>query len=80
MNVRIVLIRLVQGVITTFLVFTAVFFIMRLSGDPTLLFLPPDATQEDIDRFRAEKGWDQRCGGNISTTWVMSFRATLASR
>jgi peptide/nickel transport system permease protein len=59
MNLRIVLIRLVQGVITTFLVFTAVFFIMRLSGDPTLLFLPPDATQEDIERFRHEMGWDR---------------------
>jgi ABC-type dipeptide/oligopeptide/nickel transport system permease component len=59
MNPRLVLSRLAQGVITAFLVFTAVFFIMRLSGDPTLLYLPPEATQEDIDRFRQEKGWDQ---------------------
>jgi peptide/nickel transport system permease protein len=59
MNVRIALTRVVQGVITAFLVFTAVFFIMRLSGDPTLLFLPPDATQEDIERFRQDMGWDQ---------------------
>lgn len=59
MNVRLALIRLVQGFITAFLVFTAVFFIMRLSGDPTLLFLPPDATQEDIDRFRHQMGWDR---------------------
>ncbi|MCP4168890.1 MAG: ABC transporter permease [Chloroflexi bacterium] len=59
MNLRIILIRLVQGVITIFLVFTVVFFIMRLSGDPTLLFLPPEATQEDIVRFRHDMGWDQ---------------------
>ena len=59
MNFRLILIRLVQGFITAFLVFTFVFFIMRLSGDPTLLFLPPDASQEDIDRFRCEMGWDQ---------------------
>ena len=59
MNARLALIRLVQGVITVFMVFTVVFFIMRLAGDPTLLFLPPDATQEDIERFRAEMGWDQ---------------------
>lgn len=59
MNFRLILIRLTQGLITTFLVFTVVFFIMRLSGDPTLLYLPPEATQEDIDRFREEKGWDQ---------------------
>lgn len=59
MNARLVLIRLVQGFITAFLVFTVVFFIMRLSGDPTLLYLPADATQEDVERFRQEKGWDQ---------------------
>ena len=59
MNARIALTRVVQGAITAFLVFTAVFFIMRLSGDPTLLFLPPDATQEDIERFRQDMGWDQ---------------------
>ncbi len=62
MNVRLALIRLIQGVITAFLVFTFVFFIMRLSGDPTLLFLPPDASQEDIDRFRSEMGWDRPLG------------------
>ena len=59
MNIRLALIRLVQGTITAFLVFTVVFFIMRLSGDPTLLFLPPEASQEDIDRFRSEMGWDR---------------------
>lgn len=59
MNGRLVLFRLVQGLITAFLVFTFVFFIMRLAGDPTLLYLPADATQEDIERFRQEKGWDQ---------------------
>lgn len=59
MNARMALIRLVQGVITAFLVFTVVFFIMRLSGDPTMLFLPPEATQEDMDRFRHEMGWDR---------------------
>lgn len=59
MNIRLALIRVMQGIITAFLVFTAVFFIMRLSGDPTMLFLPPDATQEDIDRFRRDMGWDR---------------------
>ena len=59
MNVRLALIRLGQGVITAFLVFTAVFFIMRLSGDPTLLFLPPDASQQDMERFRHDMGWDR---------------------
>ncbi len=59
MNARVALIRLVQGVITALLVFTVVFFIIRLSGDPTLLFLPPEATQEDMERFRHDMGWDR---------------------
>jgi peptide/nickel transport system permease protein len=59
MNIRLILIRLVQGAMTAFLVFTVVFFIMRLSGDPTMLFLPAEATQADIVRFRQEMGWDQ---------------------
>jgi len=59
MNIRLALVRIVQGIITAFLVFTAVFFIMRLSGDPTMLFLPPDATQENIENFRHQMGWDR---------------------
>ncbi len=59
MNLRLILIRLVQGVMTAFLVFTVVFFIMRLSGDPTMLFLPAEATQADMVRFRQEMGWDR---------------------
>ena len=70
MNLRLILIRLVQGTMTTFLVFTVVFFIMRLSGDPTLLFLPADATQDDIERFRQEKGWDQPLVIQYVATWA----------
>ena len=59
MNSRLVLIRVLQGILTGFLVFTIVFFITRLSGDPTLLFLPPEANTEDIERFRHDMGWDR---------------------
>lgn len=59
MNTRLVLVRVIQGIITAFTVFTIVFFIMRLSGDPTMLFLPPDASTEDIERFRHDMGWDR---------------------
>jgi ABC-type dipeptide/oligopeptide/nickel transport system permease component len=35
-----------------------VFFILHLTGDPALLLLPPDATAEDIARFRKAMGFD----------------------
>ncbi|MCD7059718.1 ABC transporter permease [Pelagibacterium xiamenense] len=35
-----------------------VFFLSRLTGDPTNLFLPIDATQEMKDQFRALHGYD----------------------
>jgi peptide/nickel transport system permease protein len=37
----------------------AVFFLIRIGGDPSALFLPPDATLADIARFRTEMGFDR---------------------
>lgn len=37
----------------------AVFFLVRIGGDPTTLFLPPEASLEEIARFRALMGFDQ---------------------
>jgi ABC-type dipeptide/oligopeptide/nickel transport system permease component len=36
-----------------------VFFAMRLSGDPSLLMLPPEATEADRVRFQHEQGLDR---------------------
>lgn len=36
-----------------------VFGMLHLSGDPVLLMLPPDATQEQVDTFRAAYGFDK---------------------
>jgi peptide/nickel transport system permease protein len=36
-----------------------VFFILRLTGDPTYLLLPPEATKEDIALFRHQIGFDR---------------------
>jgi peptide/nickel transport system permease protein len=36
-----------------------VFFLVRLGGDPTALFLPPDSSLEEIARFRREMGFDR---------------------
>ncbi len=35
-----------------------VFFILHLTGDPALLLLPPDATAEDLAKFRQAMGFD----------------------
>ena len=36
-----------------------VFWVVRLSGDPVLLMLPADASQQDIQRLRETLGFDQ---------------------
>lgn len=48
-----------QAVIAVFGVVTLVFFIQRLTGDPTALLLPETATQEDIEAMRATLGLDR---------------------
>ena len=48
-----------QALIAAFGVVTLVFFIQRLSGDPTALLLPETATQEDIEAMRATLGLDR---------------------
>lgn len=51
--------RLGQAVVASFLVLTIVFFVMRLSGDPTLLLVPEGATAEQIAQLRHELGFDR---------------------
>lgn len=36
-----------------------VFVLMRLTGDPVFLLLPPDASQEQVERLRADLGLDE---------------------
>ncbi|WP_011581734.1 MULTISPECIES: ABC transporter permease [Chelativorans] len=37
----------------------AVFFLIRIGGDPSALFLPPEAPVEEIERFRRLMGFDR---------------------
>jgi ABC-type dipeptide/oligopeptide/nickel transport system permease component len=46
-------------VVALWLVSTVVFVVMRLSGDPAPLLLPPDAPRSEIFRVRAELGLDR---------------------
>jgi peptide/nickel transport system permease protein len=50
--------RLAQALLVVLGVSVVVFFMLHLTGDPALLLLPPDATAEEIARFRAAMGFD----------------------
>ncbi len=51
--------RVFRALIALWLVSTVVFVVMRLSGDPVPLLLPPDAPHSEILRVRAELGLDR---------------------
>src|SRR5512143_924191 len=51
--------RLIRAVVVLWGISTIVFVVMRLSGDPVTLLLPPDATQADHDRISHQLGLDQ---------------------
>jgi peptide/nickel transport system permease protein len=51
--------RLLRAVIALWLVSTVVFVVMRLSGDPVPLLLPPDAPRSEVERVRTELGLDR---------------------
>src|SRR5438046_8718472 len=51
--------RLFRALIALWLVSTVVFVVMRLSGDPVPLLLPPDAPLSEILRVRRDLGLDR---------------------
>ena len=51
--------RVLQAVIAVFFALTAVFFLVRITGDPVILFLPLDVQPKDIAEFRHLLGFDQ---------------------
>src|SRR5215467_10974047 len=51
--------RLAQTVLILVGITLVVFWVIRLSGDPVLLMLPADASQQDIQRLRELLGFDQ---------------------
>jgi peptide/nickel transport system permease protein len=50
--------RLAQSLLVVLGVSFVVFFILHLTGDPALLLLPPDATAEDVQKFREAMGFN----------------------
>ncbi len=51
--------RLAQAAVASFGVLTIVFFVMRLSGDPTLLLVPEGASAEQVAQLRTALGFDR---------------------
>ncbi|WP_028028216.1 ABC transporter permease [Gemmobacter nectariphilus] len=53
-----ILSRLARAVLTIALVMTFAFVVLRMSGDPAMILLGPDAPQDAIDAFRTRWGLD----------------------
>lgn len=53
-----VLARLAQTALVVFLALSAVFVMVRLGGDPVLLFLPMDIQAKDLNEFRQRLGFN----------------------
>ena len=56
---RFILNRFLQSVVALLILSVVIFGLGRLTGDPVVLLLPPDATQEAEDLLRASLGLDQ---------------------
>jgi len=50
--------RLAQTAVVVFLSLTAVFAMVRLGGDPVLLFMPMDIQAKDVDEYRERLGFN----------------------
>ena len=51
--------RLALALIVLFGVATIVFFLVRMTGDPVRLLLPPEATEEQVEEMRIKLGYDR---------------------
>ncbi|HEU0070374.1 MAG TPA: ABC transporter permease [Alphaproteobacteria bacterium] len=59
MSARFFLTKILRAVLTLLLVVSFVFIILRISGDPTDILLPDDASQDTIEFYRAQWGLDK---------------------
>ena len=77
--------RVGQAIVASFGVLTIVFFIMRLSGDPTLLLVPEGATAEQIAQLRHSLGFDrplivQYCASYLDDLAHLDLGGSLVQR
>jgi ABC-type dipeptide/oligopeptide/nickel transport system permease component len=51
--------RLLQSLIVLNAVLLLVFLMLQITGDPAAVLMPPDATHDDLARFRRDMGFDR---------------------
>jgi peptide/nickel transport system permease protein len=56
---RFIAIRILQGVVSLWAVTVMLFVIVRITGDPVAVLLPPEASPEMYDQIRVELGLDR---------------------
>jgi peptide/nickel transport system permease protein len=56
---RLILIRIAQGLVSLWAVTALLFIITRITGDPVQVLLPPEASREMYDQVRTELGLDR---------------------
>ena len=56
---NLVIVRLLQAILTIFVVVSIVFIVSRVVGNPETSLLPPDATNEDYARIREKLGLNE---------------------
>ena len=66
--------KFLRALVAVWLVTTVVFVVMRLSGDPVPLLLPPDAPTSEIMRVRRELGLDRALPVQYATFAANVFR------
>jgi peptide/nickel transport system permease protein len=66
--------RLIYAAITLVVISMIVFSLVRMTGDPVLLFLPQDASQEDIDRVRHQFGFEDPLSQQYQRFLVSALR------
>ena len=71
---RWITIKTLRAALTMWLVVTFVFFVLRLSGDPTDVLLPDDVDQATRDFYRAKWGLDRPIWEQYFSYWTALFQ------
>ncbi|HSW58955.1 MAG TPA: ABC transporter permease [Dehalococcoidales bacterium] len=67
---RFIVLRLIQAVFTVIGILVVVFFLLRLSGDPTRLLVSPTSSLEQLEAIRSSLGLDR----SVATQFVIYMR------
>uniref|UniRef100_A0A831TFR2 ABC transporter permease n=1 Tax=Thermorudis peleae TaxID=1382356 RepID=A0A831TFR2_9BACT len=73
------LVRLGRALLTVWLVVTAVFVVLRSTGDPVRLLLPEDAPIEQVEAMRAKLGLDRSIPEQYLRFWMQALSGDLGA-